>query len=135
MSMGPPGLVELLVVQLPNLVRVRLMMKESKLPAPGRVSIGPEKSVHRSLKEFDIGFPVEKGRVFPHEACWAVLTTLIEMCPALEVVRFGALFPVEGGGIDERNVPLDWLMDIRRTAEGEWKERRGSEGGCGLFGM
>lgn len=40
----------------------------------------------------------------------------------LEVVRFEALFPVDGGGIDERDVPLDWLMDIRRTAEGERKE-------------
>jgi len=49
---------------------------------------------------------------------------LTVVCPALEVVRFGELFPVEGGGVDERDVPLDRLMDMRQTAEGEWKEMK-----------
>jgi len=108
-------------------VRVRLTMDEFMLAPDEGVQFGLQSgpgSVHRSLKEFDIGFLVMKGRPFPREDCWTVLTRLTEMCPALEVVRFGELFPVEGGGIDERNVPLDWLMDIRRTAEGEWKERK-----------
>jgi hypothetical protein len=61
---------------------------------------------------------------FPREDCWKILTTLTGMRLGLEVVRFGELFPVDGGGIDEMGVPLNWLMDVRRKAEGEWKERR-----------
>ena len=118
--MRPERLVGLLAVHLPNLMRVRLMTGEFNFK---RDPVVPQ-SVHRSLKEIDIGFAVMTGRSFPREDCWAVLRRLTEMCPALEVVRFGALFPIEGGGIDERNVPLDWLMDIRQTAKGEWKERK-----------
>jgi len=100
-NLHPATLVELLAVYFPDIVRLR-----------------------HSLKELDVGFPVVKERPFPREDCQKILVTLTERCLALEVVRFGALFPVEGGGIDERNVPLDWLMDMRRTAEGEWKERK-----------
>jgi hypothetical protein len=122
------NLVELLVVHFPDIVRVRMMMREFKpetstelpLPFPPHSESG---YTHHSLKEFDVGFPMVKGRGFPREDCQKILVTLTERCPALEMVRFGALFPVEGGGIDERNVSLDWLMDMRRTAEGEWKER------------
>ena len=122
-----PSLWQVLAEYLPNLVRLRLMVEEVPLPLigvlPFKYSV-MHKRGHRWLRELDIGFAVTKGRPFPREACWAVLTLIPEMCPALEVVRFGALFPVEGGGIDERNVPLDWLMDLRRTADGKWKERK-----------
>jgi len=107
-------------------VRVRLMMDQFKLPAAAEA---PHKlltdagHVHRSLREFDIGFSV-KRQPFPREGCWKVLMALTEVCPALEVVRFGELFPVEGGGIDERDVALDRLMDMRQTAEGEWREMK-----------
>jgi len=79
---------------------------------------------HPSLKEFDLGFDMIKGRPFPRENCKQVLMLLTEVCPELEVVRFGELFFVDGGGgIDERDDRLDWLMDMRRTAEGDWEER------------
>jgi len=88
---------------------------------PPRSQVG----VHLSLKEFDLGFYMIKGQPFPREHCRRVLALLTEVCPALEVVRFGELFFVDGsGGIDERDVRLDWVMDMRRTAEGEWKERK-----------
>jgi hypothetical protein len=128
-NLRPANLVELLVVYFPDIVRVRLIMREIRpetntelpLPFPPHSESG---YTHHSLKEFDVGFPVVEGRPFPREDCQKILVTLTERCPALEVVRFGALFPIEGGEIDERNVPLDWLMDMRRTAEGEWKERK-----------
>jgi hypothetical protein len=129
-SLRPANLVELLVVHFPDIVRVCLIMREIRsepsidlplpLPFPPHSESG---YTHHSLKELDVGFPVVTRRPFPREDCQKILVTLTDRCPALEVVRFGALFPVEGGGIDERNVSLDWLMDMRRTAEGEWKER------------
>jgi len=125
----PPGeLVEHLAMHFPNLVRVRLMMVEFPLPTNEESALVPPSGsayVHHSLREIDIGFHRVKGRPFPSESCWNALTTLKGICPGLEVVRFGELFPVAGGGIDERNVGLDWLMDVRRaTTDGEWKERK-----------
>ena len=114
---------ELLVSYFPNIVRVYLKVDEFNYSDHGerpRSQVG----VHLSLKEFDIGFQVTKGRPFPREDCRKTLTRLTEVCPALEVVRFGALFPVDGGDIDERDIPLDLLMDMRRTAGGEWQERK-----------
>src|SRR5258708_25039599 len=99
--MPPDKLAGWVAMHLPNLLRVRLMMEEFR-PALG--TFVPD-FVQRSLKEFDIGFPT--GERFPREDCWEILGRLTKVCPALEVVRFGALFPVEGGGIDERNIPLD----------------------------
>jgi len=125
----PPGrLVAHLAMHLPNLVRVHLTMGEFPLPANEESAFVPRSGneyVHHSLREIDIGFHRVKGRPFPSESCWNALTTLRGMCPGLEVVRFGELFPIHGGGIDERNVGPDWLMDVRRTtADGEWKERK-----------
>jgi len=125
----PPGeLVEHLAMHLPNLVRVRLTTAKFPFPTNGKSAFVPRSGneyVHHSLREIDIGFHRVKGRPFPSESCWNALTTLRGICPGLEVVRFGELFPVAGGGIDERNVGLDWLMDVRRTtADGEWKERK-----------
>jgi len=99
------------------------MMDEFELPAAAEAPTEPE-HVHRSLREFDIGFSVVEGQPFPRKDCQKVLTALTKVCPALEVVRFGRLFPVEGGGVDERDVPLDRLMDMRQTAEGKWEEKK-----------
>ena len=124
--------VKLLAVHLPNLVRVRIiMMDELEHPPPREGLCSPQagaesKHVHSSLREADIGFYKARGQSFPCEDCLEVLRMLTETCLVLEIVRFGELFPVDGGGIDERNVSLDWLMDMRRSAEGEWKERKWS---------
>ena len=125
-SFPPARLAGPLATLLPNIVRVRLIMHEFKLPAAAEAPdtlLTDAGHLHRSLREFDIGFSV-KGQLFPREGCWKVLIALTEVCPALEVVRFGELFPVEGGTIDERDVPLDRLMDVRQTAEGEWREMK-----------
>ena len=114
---------ELLVVHLPNLVRVRQVMRDFD-PLSARRCGAEYWYMHLWLEEFDIGFPVVKGRSLPRGDCLQVLRTLTATCPALEVVRFGALFPIDGGGVDERNGPPDWLMDMRQTAEEGWEERR-----------
>ena len=124
----PPWLVvELLALHYPNIVRLylgMLLLTEFDLPddrKPPRSQV----DVHPSLREIDLGFTVNRGAPFPREHCKKVLRLLTEVCPALEVVRFGYLFFADGVGIDERNVQLDRVMDMRRTAEGEWKERVG----------
>jgi len=120
---APWVLAEFLALHFPNLVRVHLRMNEFYHPT-AREPSWSQVGVHLSLREFDIGFNVIVGQPFPREECRKALGRLTEVCPVLEVVRFGALFLDDGGRIDERNIPLDKLMDMRRTAEGEWKERQ-----------
>ena len=120
---SPWELLGFLALHFPNIVRLYLRVDELHRLDDGE-SPQSHVEVHHSLREFDIGFYVGKGRLIPRKNCRKALTRLTEVCPALEVVRFGNLLPVEGGGIDDREVPMDWLMDMRRTAEGEWKERK-----------
>ena len=123
LRVSPWDLVVFLALHFPNIVRLHLGLSHSDHLADGD-SPRSRGRVRHSLREFDIGFNVTKGQSFPRENCRKALTRLTEVCPALEVARFGELFPVDGGGIDDRNVRLDWLMDMRRTAGGEWQERK-----------
>ena len=120
---SPWELVGFLALHFPNIVRLHLGVNEFNLLDHGEPP-QYQADVHLSLREFDIGFGVTEDWPFPDDNCWFTLTRLTEVCPALEIIRFGALFPIDGGEIDERNVPLDWLKDIRRTAGGEWEERK-----------
>ena len=119
----PWKLAAFLTLHFPNIVRLYMNLTHSDNLDNGD---SPQFlcRTHRSLREFDIGFHVTKGQSLPREACRKALKKLTEVCPALEVVRFGELFPVDGGSIDERDVRLDWVMDMRRTAGGEWQERK-----------
>jgi hypothetical protein len=123
LRVSPWGLAAFLASHFPNIVRLYLKLTDLEDLDDGRWP-GPRAKVHRSLKEFDVGFDVSKRRPFPREECKRALTKLTLICPALEVVRFGALLPVNGGCIDEIEVPLDWLMDMRRTMGGDWQERK-----------
>ena len=120
--MSPWEVAVFLALHFPNVVRLHLNLSWSDQLDDGD-SPQSRGLAHHSLREFDIGFYVTKGQWFPREKCRKALMSLTEVCTALEAVRFGELFPVNGGGIDERDVRLDWVMDMRRTAGGEWQER------------
>ena len=128
LKVSPLRLVGFLALHFPNVVRLYLRLFGSNHLEDG--DLRSQVEVHRLLREFDIGFNLNKGRPFPRENCRKALERLTEVCPVMEVVRFGALLPVEGGGIDEREISLDLLMDMRRTTEGEWQERSRSEYEC-----
>ena len=121
LNVPPWVLVDHLALHFPNLVRVHLCWDvPNSRPGPW-----PKGGAHLSLREFNIGFYLRKEWSFPSDKCRNALRLLTKVCPALEVFRFGEVFFVDGSsGIDERDVRPDRLMDMRRTAEGEWKERK-----------
>ena len=123
LMVSPSELAVLLALHFPNIVRLHLRLAPPDLlddGTPPRSSV----HVHPSLREIDIGFRVDPIQPLPRENCGRALMKLTKVCPVLEVVRFGKLFPIEGGGIDERDVSFDMVMDMRRTTGGEWKERK-----------
>jgi len=121
-DMSLARLVEALAKHFPSIIRV-YMMRGNGFETPLFTPQPDPTPVHRSLKELDVGFSIAAGRPFLREECQKLLMTLTATCPALEVVRLGALFLVDGGGIDERCVAPDRVMDMRRSVGGEWKER------------
>ena len=123
LGVSPWELVVFLALHFPNVVRLHLKLApfdrlEEGWPPPSNAYM------HPLLREFDIGFYVNRTQPFPREICRKLLTKLTKVCPVLEVVRFGQLFPIDGGGIDERDLSVDLVMDMRRTAGGDWKERK-----------
>ena len=123
LRVSPWELVVSLALHVPNVVRLYLRLVPSELlgdRTPAQSSV----HMHPSLREFDIGFYVNTWQPLPRENCRKVLMKLTKVCPVLEIVRFGQLFPIDGGGIDERDVSFDLVMDMRRTSGGEWKERK-----------
>ena len=123
LRVSPSDLAVFLALHFPNVVRMHLKLAPSDLLDDGTPPWSSA-HMHPSLREFDIGFYVNRTQPFPRESCRKVLTKVTKVCPVLEVVRFGQLFPTDGGGVDERDLSFDLVMDMRRTAGGEWKEKK-----------
>ena len=123
LDLSPWGMARWLALHFPNVVWLHLGLSSPSHLCDGMM---PWSHVHvnSSLRKFDIGFYMTKGGPIPRENCREVLSKLTEVCSMLEAVRFGELCPTLGGGIDEKNVSWDRVMDMRRTAGGEWQERK-----------
>ena len=127
--------IEILIEYLPRITRLHLWSWEGEGPPQVRIRGNPAKRnqvQHPSLKEVVISFTPKiqtlatyplwrsPGWVLPRAECNEVFETVIGMCAMAEVVRIGALMPWD----DEKDIPPEWIMEMRKAEDGTWVERK-----------
>jgi len=124
--------VELLTEYFPHITRLYLWTWGGEIPAPhlDMRSVKRNKGQHPSLKEVIIAFsPKHQNRgayllwrspewVLPRAECETMFEMIVKKCAVVEVVRIGVSF-----SIDEKEVPREWVMEMRKAKDGRWVER------------